>query len=91
MIFDTGKWKTAGNAYQYDFDQFVIEFGNGKTTTYSYAELDTGGEFGVADPTSKAKGSNPTGTPSAPDPNGTLDNSAANFGEGAMRQAAACS
>jgi len=86
VIFDTGEWRSRGNAYQYDFDQFVIEFGNGKTTTYSYTELDTGGEFGVADPTTKGKGSNPAGTPGNPDPNGTLDNSAANFGEGGANQ-----
>tara|TARA_Y100001934_G_C12365853_1_gene783415 strand:- start:1873 stop:3306 length:1434 start_codon:yes stop_codon:yes gene_type:complete len=86
VIFDTGEWRSRGNAYQYDFDQFVVEFGNGKTTTYSYTELDTGGQFGVADPSTNGKRSNPAGTPSNPDPNGTLDNSAANFGDGGTSQ-----
>ena len=86
VIFDTGQWKTQGNAYQHDFDEFVIEFGAGKPTTYTYQELDTGGQFGVADPTQPARGSNPTGTPGAPAPDGFFANTAAGYGEGGSNQ-----
>ena len=36
VIFDSGEWKTAGNAYQYDYDTFAIDFGVGKPTTFEF-------------------------------------------------------
>ncbi len=41
VIFDTGQWKTAGSAYNQDFDQFVIEWSPGEVTTYKYSHLDS--------------------------------------------------
>lgn len=86
IIFDTGQWKTEGNAYQYDFDEFVIEFGAGKPTTYTYQELDTGGRLGVADPTRQASRTNPTGTPKSPAPDGIFSNNANGYGENGINQ-----
>ena len=86
VIFDTGQWLTAGNAYSHDFDEFVIEFGAGKPTTYSYSELDTGSNRGVANPLGPANGANPTGTPGAPAPDGTKSNTAGGWGEGGVNQ-----
>lgn len=75
VIFDTQQWKTAGNAYNYDFDQFVIEFGVGQPTTYTFTPLDTG---------DASKGN--SGTPDNPIPNGIFDNVTQNFGEGGSKQ-----
>lgn len=40
IIFDSSWWKTAGSAYQYDDDQFVIQFAPGTPTTYNYSWID---------------------------------------------------
>ena len=41
VIFDSSWWKTAGSAYDQDFDQFVIQYSPGNDTTYSYSTLDS--------------------------------------------------
>jgi flagellin-like hook-associated protein FlgL len=41
IIFDSSWWKTAGNAYDQDFDQFVVQYSPGTQTTYSYSTLDS--------------------------------------------------
>ena len=43
MIFDTGDWATEGSGYQYDFDQFIVEFSPGKNTTYQFVPTDDAG------------------------------------------------
>ena len=43
VIFDSGSWKTEGNAYNYDFDRFVIEFAPGQDTTFEFVPMDTAG------------------------------------------------
>jgi flagellin-like hook-associated protein FlgL len=40
ILFDSSWWKTAGSAYQYDDDQFVIQFSPGTPTTYNYSWID---------------------------------------------------
>lgn len=40
ILFDSSWWKTAGSAYQYDDDQFVIQFAPGTPTTYNYSWID---------------------------------------------------
>ncbi|MBL62217.1 MAG: hypothetical protein CMI30_02305 [Opitutae bacterium] len=75
VIFDTGEWKTAGSAYKFDFDQFVIDFGVDKPTTYAFSSLDTGGSTNAT-----------SGTPDNPIPNGSLDNIDQGFGEGGASQ-----
>ena len=42
-IFDTDWWATAGSAYRFDFDRFIIDFGKGKPTTFEFVPRDTGG------------------------------------------------
>ena len=41
VIFDSGWWETSGNAYNGDFDQFVVEYSPGKNTTYQFSSLDS--------------------------------------------------
>jgi flagellin-like hook-associated protein FlgL len=41
ILFDSSWWKTAGNAYNEDFDQFVIQYSPGESTTYNYSYLDS--------------------------------------------------
>ena len=41
ILFDSSWWKTAGNAYNQDFDQFVIQYSPGESTTYNYSYLDS--------------------------------------------------
>ncbi len=43
MIFDTGMWATEGSGYQYDFDQFIVEFSPGQDTTYQFVPTDDAG------------------------------------------------
>ncbi len=43
MIFDTGMWATEGTGYQYDFDQFIVEFSPGQDTTYQFVPTDDAG------------------------------------------------
>jgi len=41
VIFDSGWWETSGNAYNGDFDQFVVEYTPGENTTYQFSSLDS--------------------------------------------------
>ena len=41
VIFDSSWWKTAGSAYNHDFDQFVIQYSPGNETRYRYSTLDS--------------------------------------------------
>lgn len=43
ILFDTGYWKTEGSAYTTDFDQFIIEWGPDKETTFQFVPTDTNG------------------------------------------------
>ena len=61
MIFDTGDWATEGSGYQYDFDQFIVEFSPGKDTTYQFVPTDDAG-------------SENTKTGATKSPNGQYDN-----------------
>ena len=51
VIFDTGwKWNTQGNAYNYDFDRFVIDFAPGQNTTFEFTPLTPGDGTAVDGP-----------------------------------------
>ena len=41
ILFDTSWWMTKGNAYNHDFDQFVIKYGPNTPTTYEFTSLDS--------------------------------------------------
>ena len=41
ILFDTGWWMTKGNAYNHDFDQFIIKYGPNTPTTYEFTSLDS--------------------------------------------------
>ena len=43
IIFDTGDWATRGNAYNYDFDRFIVEWGPDKETTFQFVPLNSDG------------------------------------------------
>ena len=40
VLFDSGNWKTKGEAYNHDFDEFIIEWGREKDTTF-YSPTDS--------------------------------------------------
>ena len=41
IVFDTGRWETAGRSWNQDFDQFVVELNPGQQTIYRQTWLDT--------------------------------------------------
>ena len=45
ILFDTGDWATRGNAYNFDFDRFIVEWGPDKETTFQFVPLDTDGSL----------------------------------------------
>ena len=47
IIFDTDIWETNGNAKQYDYDRFIVEWGPGKPTTFQFIALSDGNSTGV--------------------------------------------
>ena len=54
-------WRTAGNAYKFDFDKFIIDFAPGQDTTFQFVPMDTAGN-------------EDTRWGNTPTPNGNLDN-----------------
>ena len=42
IIFDTDIWETNGNAKQFDYDRFIVEWGPGKPTTFQFVALSDG-------------------------------------------------
>ena len=73
ILFDSSWWQTAGSAYNQDFDQFVIQYSPGESTTYNYSYLDSDLD-GVDDNSSYNSGSSGTMTNFNGDP--ILTNSA---------------
>ena len=62
IIFDSGNnWRTAGNAYKFDFDKFIIDFAPGQDTTFQFVPMDTAGN-------------EDTRWGNTPTPNGNFDN-----------------
>ena len=41
-IFDTGLWSTKGNARNWDYDRFIVEFGPEQETTFQFVPLTPG-------------------------------------------------
>ena len=42
IIFDTDIWETNGNAKQFDYDRFIVEWGPGKPTAFQFVALSDG-------------------------------------------------
>ena len=42
IIFDTGEWATRGDAKQYDYDRFIVEWGPDQKTSFMFQPLSDG-------------------------------------------------
>ena len=51
-IFDTGVYTSEGHASRYDFDQFIVEYGPNKDTTFKFKPLSEGNSSGNTNPDS---------------------------------------
>lgn len=51
-IFDTGVYTSEGHASKYDFDQFIVEYGPNKDTTFKFKPLSEGNSSGNRNPDS---------------------------------------